>query len=35
MTAATNALRSGKDLQIVEGSESFTATWTVAVRNSG
>jgi aldose 1-epimerase len=31
MTAPTNALRSGKDLPVVEPGQTFTATWTIAV----
>ena len=31
MTAPTNALRSGKDLPVVEPGQTFTATWTASV----
>jgi aldose 1-epimerase len=31
MTAPTNALRSGRDLPVVEPGESFTAAWTITV----
>jgi galactose mutarotase-like enzyme len=31
MTAPTNALRSGKDLPVVEAGQTFTATWTASV----
>jgi aldose 1-epimerase len=34
MTAPTNALRSGKDLPVVEPGQTFTATWTVSARQT-
>ncbi len=34
MTAPTNALRTGRDLPIVDAGQAFTATWTIAVRQT-